>query len=109
MVLRARLMPEAEQANGHDDDEPEVEDDDDFIELVDERAAPKHQILDYPGFEGTPLSIEKAMKLMFARPGSKEASRMLRVQNRLKLRTTAPNAPTARNRGRPATRPQRGT
>ena len=50
---------------------------------------PKRVITDYPGFEGMPLSHEKAVKLRFARQGSKEQVRMLRVQNRLKSGTHA--------------------
>ena len=53
------------------------------------KKKPKFVIVDFPGFEGHELSHETAVKLVFLRPGTKEASRMLRVQNRLKSGTAA--------------------
>ena len=91
-----------EKEEEKEEDEPHVEDEDDVIEAVETEensdadakdAAPptkqKRQIVDFPGFEGTPLSLEKAVKFRFARPGTKAAERMLRVQNRLKSGTSA--------------------
>ena len=89
-------MPEPTIDDAHDNDGPDVEEEPvaspDCGGASSEETGvrrTKHVILDYPGFEGHAISHEKAVKLKFLRPGSKEAVRMLRVQNRLKSGTHA--------------------
>jgi hypothetical protein len=92
----------AEPSVEEDVDEPLIENEDEVIDHAHavsvmedgnvEAEVPKNpmrRIHDFPGFEGIPLSLEKAVKFVFVRPGTKEASRMLRVQNRIKWGTRA--------------------
>ena len=51
-----------------------------------------YHISDYPGFEGIKMSMERAVKLMFSRLGTKAAERMRRVMNKLKAGTCAGSA-----------------
>ena len=51
-----------------------------------------YHISDYPGFEGIKMSLERAVKLMFSRLGTKAAERMRRVMNKLKAGTCAGSA-----------------
>ena len=49
-------------------------------------------ILDYPGYEGIKMSLERCVKMKFQRQGTKAAERMRRVCNQLKAGTRAGSA-----------------
>ena len=53
---------------------------------------PNQYILDYPGFEGIKMSLERVVKMKFERKGTKAAERMRRVCNQLKAGTRAGTA-----------------
>ena len=51
-----------------------------------------YHIIDYPGYEGLKMSLERAVKLKFSRLGAKAAERMRRVMNKWKAGTRGGSA-----------------